>query len=168
MLLFSLFLHGVTFVVLFLLFQRLQESRNREAAIEEKKNEIEEMFQAYLLDLKHENEKFAEQLKELRASTPNESAYTSEPPKPVEQPTQTPQIQQSNQAPLPQTSERVDEANYQPPAPHEEAPAYEPTLESKVLQRYHAGQSADEIAKELDVGVTEIELMIKFHTKLSN
>lgn len=36
------------------------------------------------------------------------------------------------------------------------------------MHLYDQGYSADQIAKQLNVGVTEIELMIKIHTQLSN
>lgn len=39
----------------------------------------------------------------------------------------------------------------------------ESSLEGKVLQLYHQGLSIADIAKKLDCGITEAELIIRFH-----
>lgn len=66
MLLLSLILHGVTFIFLFLLYQKLQENKERENVIEQKEKEIDELFHNYLVEIKEENQKFTEQINKMK------------------------------------------------------------------------------------------------------
>lgn len=43
-----------------------------------------------------------------------------------------------------------------------------PSTESQVLYMYKQGHTIDHIAKELDLGHTEVELIIKFNEKYTN
>ncbi|MEM1506445.1 hypothetical protein RG959_24150, partial [Domibacillus sp. 8LH] len=57
-----------------------------------------------------------------------------------------------------------ENSSYTPPVPIEEDQV-EASLQSRILQLHHRGKSNTEIAKQLDCGKTEVELIIKLYAK---
>ncbi|MBR7552916.1 DUF6115 domain-containing protein [Allobacillus sp. GCM10007491] len=164
MLLLSLILHGVTFIFLFLLYQKLQERKDREKIIEQKEKEIDGLFHDYLVEIKAENQKFTEQLNKLKIQQDEKMKQQQSKESAVEEGSTG-----FEEEPFFTEENFPEELDYEPLIPEEdEEPVYEVTLESRVLHLYDQGYSADQIAKQLNVGVTEIELMIKIHKQLSN
>ncbi|MRG85372.1 DUF6115 domain-containing protein [Salinibacillus xinjiangensis] len=157
---FSLLLHGIVFIIIIFLFKRidLQKSANQN---KEDIREIEDMLFAYVEEIKEENQKLLNII--------NENGKNVKDEKQVEQ-------KKHQQALASTTNTQTQSANIQADEleQKEETNGYNPenimiddqleiqTSESKVLQLYHRGLSVEEIAKELNIGKTEVELMIKF------
>ncbi|MCA0983301.1 hypothetical protein LCL89_04465 [Halobacillus yeomjeoni] len=55
-------------------------------------------------------------------------------------------------------------SEYSPPEP-EQMGGYQPSIQSQIMDMKNRGYSIDEIAKKLDRGKTEVELLLKFHQK---
>ena len=166
MLLLSLILHGVTFIFLFLLYQKLQENKERENVIEQKEKEIDELFHNYLVEIKEENQKFTEQINKMKKQQDKQRTQQQQSKESVIEKEDSTEFEAE---PFFTKENFPDELDYEPLIPQEEhEPVYELTMESRVMHLYDQGYSADQIAKQLNVGVTEIELMIKIHTQLSN
>ncbi|WP_101843907.1 DUF6115 domain-containing protein [Halobacillus sp. Marseille-P3879] len=61
-------------------------------------------------------------------------------------------------------SSNNESETYKPPEPDKEED-YEVSTQSKVISLYNKGKSVDDIARELNLGVTETQLIVKFHKK---
>lgn len=157
---FSLMLHGITFMFLIYIYRQTQVSSADERQLQKTIREMEDLFQSYLLELKDENEKLIKLLNDKKQKNKrsfeeinNISAETS--------------IQEkSEKHPHERTEENKDESRYDPEKLITENPVqYEqPSYQSMALQLYHQGYSIEEIAQKLNKGKTEIELIVKFYT----
>lgn len=157
---FSLMLHGITFMFLIYIYRQTQVSSADERQLQKTIREMEDLFQSYLLELKDENEKLIKLLNDKKQKNKrsfeeinNISAETS--------------IQEkSENHPHERTEENKDESRYDPEKLITEDPVqYEqPSYQSMALQLYNQGYSIEEIAQKLNKGKTEIELIVKFYT----
>ncbi|WP_203362330.1 hypothetical protein [Bacillus sp. REN10] len=131
-------------ILLFLRQNRLFELKQQQQRISQ---EMEEMMDAYLLEMKEENEKFIEQLS--KNSTPLEK----ESPLVKEQEILIPNLQRARAVKGYKTTNATNETVI---APKENTPKDEVTV------LYEQGYSVEEIARKLNKGKTEVELALKF------
>jgi hypothetical protein len=148
----SLILHAVGFYFITLLFMKYQSVKHIEERQAAMLAETEQYLSAYLMELKDENEKLLSEMKHMQRSEHKSK---------------------ENNAPRqPDVKDSVEEADFPVPSfTHEDRveisfhnpePASPLTLEEKAFQLNQKGFSAEEIAKQLNKGITEIELMLKF------
>lgn len=138
------------FVLLFSLFQLLKKVQKLENETDSK--EIVEMLENSLEEIKRENNRLQLILNEDR----KRNKRNLEPLEPKEQKIKNTIIENEEQT----ASEEIDHLIGTSPGYKVEA-----SLESQVLKLYADGLSIDEIAKKLDCGKTEAELIIKFYHK---
>ncbi|UOR12706.1 DUF6115 domain-containing protein [Halobacillus amylolyticus] len=132
----SFILHGVLILTIMVLFNKVKQTEELELRQKQVSSEIEEVFNAYLLEIKEENAKMDGWLK-----------HTS---------------QQSKQRPEQNSIDTEEKPDYTPPLPLEGEEDYQPSLQSSVIVMYQNGASMEEIARELNMGKTEVELLVKF------
>ncbi|WP_191561706.1 DUF6115 domain-containing protein [Metabacillus idriensis] len=152
LLIISLILHAAGFYFITLLFMKYQSVKQIEERQAAMLAETEQSLTAYLIELKDENEKLITEMKYMQQS--EHKWKESIAPK-------------KSDASFP-----VEEADFPVPSIiHEdrvEISARKPetirpkTIEDKVFHLNQKGFSAEEIAKQLNKGITEIELMLKF------
>ncbi|RWZ60465.1 coupling factor for flagellin transcription and translation [Halobacillus fulvus] len=132
----SFIIDGVLLIGLFIMNTRIRKTEELELRQKEIAHDIEGLFQSYLLEIKEENAKLANMANEPRTDS-------------------------LEAAPLKETKKE----SYVPPVPEEEAPLYEPSLTSRILELKRKGYTIEEIARQLNRGKTEIELLLKFQQK---
>lgn len=124
-----------------LLFIVLQYGRKKNSMKYSEQKEITALMQQFIEEIKLENEVLEQQLsKQVR--------------------------HEGKRADTVETS-KADEQTITIKKPSDDvAEAYEPSLEGQVYQLYESGMRTEEIAKHLERGKTEVELMIKFKENL--
>lgn len=149
LLIISLLLHGVTALWIFTLMKRLELVTISKKEMEQAKNEIEDLLLSYTEEMKEENERLVAMLKgSQQKPTMDKETYQNE------------QIKKVKKEP----EERYD--NYAPPT-IDQKPIYERSTTAEVLALAKQGQTTEQIAKSLDIGTGEVELMLKFYDKSS-
>ncbi|SEP57893.1 DUF6115 domain-containing protein [Piscibacillus halophilus] len=144
LMLLSLLLHGVSFVVIFKLYQKVQNINSSDAYFEQKVKETEDMLNSYLLEIKDENEKFIHKVSKLETSdtdTFNHDKVDSKTNDDYEK------INQEDQDDVPVNMEQ-------------------PSDEAQILYLFDQGYTIEEIAKKLNKGNTEVDLIVKFNQKI--
>ncbi|UOQ93243.1 hypothetical protein MUO14_23165 [Halobacillus shinanisalinarum] len=132
----SFILHGVLILIIIILFNKVKQTEELESRQKQVSREIEEVFHAYLLEIKEENAKMDDWFK-----------YSSE---------------QSKQRLDQNRTDAEEKTDYTPPLPLEGEEDYQPSIQSSVIGMYQNGTSMEEIARELNMGKTEVELLVKF------
>ncbi|WP_240335286.1 DUF6115 domain-containing protein [Paraliobacillus sediminis] len=162
LLLISFLLHVFTFIAIKILKDRITEPEDIAAKQAQQQKEMEELLAVYLLEIREENEKVVSMLtseknnKQVKNAThppevKNEQKDAYEKTDPIQQ----------------KETFKEPTVDYQPPKVNESHDTVEKSLSAQVLSLYNQGESIESIARKLDSGKTEIELMIKFHKKNS-
>ncbi|MGP4040271.1 DUF6115 domain-containing protein [Gracilibacillus sp. D59] len=152
LLLLSFIIHIVTFVII----RQLKVKQEALVTIEDNVNQqvknIEDTLAVYLVEIKEENEKFVKQVEDFSGNN-FENNSTSQEQKEVKQP-----VTELN------TSKKTKD--YQPITNVEQVEdVVEQSSTAYVLHLHNKGYTVNEIAKKLDKGKTEIELLLKFQQK---
>ncbi|WP_100403041.1 DUF6115 domain-containing protein [Bacillus sp. FJAT-42315] len=143
----SLILNAVALFAIILLFlrqNRLFDLKNQQQKMAQ---EMEEMMDAYLLEMKEENEKFIEQLSQ-KASV-NEVKPSPAP----EQVLLIPNLQRARAVKGYKTASSTNEHT---------TPLKKKQVEDEIDLLHKQGFTVEEIAKKLNKGKTEVELALKF------
>lgn len=151
----SFILHFVTLFIILLLFLKWNKVKQIEAEQNNMRREIEEIFSAYLLELKEENEKFTQIANEI-----TRGRNYGQPQKQNREVTFT--DRSSNQDDMKDVIDGPPISEYVPPTP-EFKEVYDQSFPSQVLELHNNGYTVNEIAQKLNKGKTEIELVLKFH-----
>ncbi|WP_026570339.1 DUF6115 domain-containing protein [Sediminibacillus sp. JSM 1682029] len=159
----SLLLHIFTFIAIRLLFQKLQQNGYAGQEKTDTLQQTEEILSAFLHEIREENDRL------LKGLDQNPSTYKQSVPKdeevvPVSNKTERVQPYKPSHR-KPHTSTTADHPEYVPPIPEVQQDTIEESVTAKVYSLYDQGYTVDEIAKKLDKGKTEVELMVKFHRK---
>lgn len=140
----SLLLHFVTFFILIVIIKKIRTAFDYQQ-FEAQKRELEDLLAYYSVELKEENERF---LKEILERTNLKKKEND-------------QQEQSETLLIEENPTSEKEAIIQE---EQTAETYaQPSLETKALQLYEQGYDIEEIAKKLNKGHGEIELLLKFH-----
>ncbi|GGF10842.1 swarming motility protein SwrB [Halobacillus andaensis] len=131
----SFIINGIIIFALFTLFTRVKRTEEIELRRNEVAREIEDLFSSYLLEIKEENKRL-----ETNLSRQDKNGFTRE-------------------------NREQKRESYLPPHPSQENRRYEPSPHSRVIKLHKEGETVDDIAKQLNLGITETELIIKFHQK---
>ncbi|WP_143030734.1 DUF6115 domain-containing protein [Thalassobacillus cyri] len=133
--------------------KRAEELETRQKQVAE---DIEQMFTAYLLEIKEENERLQQMLDmegktepHFSPSHPGRNRVSGE-----ENPVRT-----RGQ----QNFEKQSKPVYQPLMPGNEQVNYEPSISTQVFALEDQGYAVEEIARKLNRGKTEIALILKFN-----
>lgn len=170
----SLLLHGVTIIALITLSLRVSKTKELELKQQKVAREIEDLFTTYLIEIKEENERM---MNILEKNGQNENSYEPNHEKKSSQKSPKVALNVSEDVNVNKNSEQQDAPvlkqqqvdhkpikEYKPPMP-DEVEFIQPSLEARVFSLYDQGLSTEEIARKLDCGRTEVELMLKFHPR---
>lgn len=149
LLIISLFLHGVTILWIFVLMKRIDLANSTKHEGEKLKREIEQLLLSYTAEMKEENEKLIRALEQK-----NEKEQLEQKNEEEEKVEEGAEVER-------ETSERP----YTLPLLDDESGSIDYTVSetARVLALADKGLQADEIAKTLNIGVGEVELLLKFH-----
>ncbi|WP_010649267.1 DUF6115 domain-containing protein [Oceanobacillus massiliensis] len=142
LLIISFLLHLVAIAAIYKLFQQLHTFKTQDST------EIEALFDKYLQEIKRENSRLQEELqqeKHIQRPVKSEPAAAAEP-----------------------ADKSEADSDIEPdflPADIEYTDTMEASLESRVLQLHQEGLSIGEIARKLNCGKTEAEIIVKMHQK---
>lgn len=146
----SFIIDGILILGLLILMTKIKKTEELELRHEQVADEIEDLFTSYLLELKEENNRMSEWIHTTQASSFNKR-----------------NLSKDNYSISPSSKERKEEGKsplYGSPDT-EQNETYAPSLPSKILIMKQNGSSIEEIARELDKGKTEVELLLKFNSK---
>ncbi len=147
----SFLLHTVSLFALILLFQRQNNMKQTEQKMRRTAAETEEMMMAFLLELKEENEELIKQLANLR-QLKNEKSTTEQPA-----------VFEKEDIILPSTVSRSAAAKaYGNAKKSLKKEKVEIPLAEQMVNMQQQGMGEEEIARKLQVGVTEVKLALKF------
>lgn len=172
----------ISFIIHFLLFRIIIQLKSKVEAYEhnaspttkEQEERIEKKLTLFLEEMRQENDHFITQVKELKSKqvvTLPEQIIDTARPKPIQETLSVEKnnTQGSNRSVKPNSSrviEEVNQANDSFQSLLEKSIAsqdmsVEPSKEAKVLHLHSQGNTVEEIAKKLDIGKTEVELIVK-------
>ncbi|WP_182199183.1 DUF6115 domain-containing protein [Paraliobacillus salinarum] len=160
----SFIVHIVIFIYIKTLNNRVLSAEALAKKQKEQKKEIEELLAVYLLEIREENETLVETL--------NNSTNTIQKKKDKSEVSQTVESNDGNNHTSTRSSSEdystVNQtASYQPPEIEEGEETFEPSLQAQVLSLYNNGDNIESIARKLNCGKTEVELLVKFQQKNS-
>lgn len=154
LLIISFIIDGVLILALFTMMNKVRQAEELELRQKQVASEIEDLFTSYLLEIKEENKRMGEWIQNNNGPV-NIREDTGE----KEQVKENRDVQKSTPS--------QPASSYMPPQPEIEQEEYRPSIHSRVFELKEKGYSFEEIAKMLDKGKTEIELLYKFHQKTS-
>ncbi len=171
----SFLLHFITLIAVVILSIRVSKTKELELKQEKVARQVEETFTAYLLEIKEENERLMnilEQNGQTDVAEKNRSGSDITHPK-----SQVKSQEQESPGPIvkkeafeaPNTASYQNEesqSSYDIPTEYNKEESYQPSVQSSVFQLYDQGYNTEQIAKRLDCGKTEVELMLKIHPKM--
>lgn len=172
LILFSFIVHVLTFIILRHYRGLIDRLQVEQAEVVKEKKEIEELLAVYLVEMREENDRLIEQLKEKGINQPNKKANvetdsvrtTATDTTPVSVPEKI-KLRKSEGSEKEVGNNTEAESNYQPLSDSvdmNERPTFKKSFQAEVLERYQRGESVATIAKALNRGKTEVELTIKF------
>lgn len=140
---------------LFMMIYRLKEEVDQ--LKQYKVEDLDQLLETYLEEIRYENEMFKETLQEISSSKQGNEIERNEQTKSRKKDKIFDKHEQNiDEQPIQQSP------TYLETMVEKEEDEVETSIEAKVLQYYEQGMSIDSIAKKLNRGKTEIELMIQF------
>jgi|SRR5690625_3072331 len=148
----SFLLHAILLIAIYQLYQQLQQIKQTN------ENELHQMIQQFIAEIKEENKHLQAQLT-AQSAPPNvhehhqvkdESIVTSYSKAAPTLPTQKAKPMNHVDSIIELTDKKCEQT--------------EVSFEGKVLQMYHQGFDVDQIAKQLESGRTEVDLIIKLQS----
>lgn len=152
LILFSLFLHGVAFLIIRYQSVKMSQVQKKAELLRNQSNEMEELLSTYLYEIKEENDRFLAMMKTeqglppLKSVKPTNSvlnAYKKD-------------VNDWNGENKSCSSSSIEE---------EAGKVSENSPIVEALNMHNSGVSTESIAKKLNCGKTEVELMLKFNRK---
>ena len=134
---FSFIMHIVLLFIVYKLFQQLQVLK------QSNNQEMKDLLDTFLKEMKEENQQLQRQVNEIQSQSDTSTVSGGMKEEPTDHPL-------SSEPPV---EEKYDD--------------FSPSIQGQVYQLYDQGLSIEDIAKRLDRGKTEVELMIKFKKNLS-
>ncbi|UTR15070.1 hypothetical protein MM221_00255 [Salipaludibacillus sp. LMS25] len=168
----SLFLHLISFFIIVVLFQRLDNQKPLDK--EKTLKEMEDLLISYTTEMKDNNERLARRMAHLTPSvkaTPVTPKLSFEEKETGSSPAFSDEVDELHGTNVKEdVNEPIEEASdtkyaeYEPPLPSSEKEvSVEPSDTSKVLSLNKQGYTEQEIAKKLDMGAGEVALLLKFY-----
>ncbi|WP_163536821.1 hypothetical protein [Gracilibacillus sp. YIM 98692] len=157
LLLLSFLIHIITFIIIRQWKVKQNEWMDLERKVKKEVKSLEDTLSLYLVEIKEENQTFVEELKKIPydqhdvPETIDENGH---------------EIRKRNKNPNKEDhSLHHNKEEYYPPAPSVTDEMVEPSKQARILHLFQEGYQVSDIAKKLDTGKTEIELILKFHKK---
>ncbi len=152
LLLLSFIIHIVTFVIIRQLKLKQDALVTVEDNVRQQVKNIEDTLAVYLVELKEENKNFVNQVEKFNNVKPENNRNKQE--------------HQQIRQPITDFDTPKNTTEYQPISPVEEVEdVVESSTTASVLHLHEKGFTVDEIAKKMDKGKTEVELLLKFQQK---
>lgn len=154
----SILLHTLTLYFIFSLYQKQKQFQEEPESLYHLQQDLDEMLANYTKEIQRENRELKSMLSHsngTKQQRKDETAHTQEEHIVTQRET-------ANVVGKPEAETKENE--YFPPEP-EEGDKVEKSLQAEVLSLDAKGYTASDIAKKLQVGVTEVELLLKFHPK---
>ncbi len=146
LLLVSFLIHLLLIIAVYHLYDKLKQTKTAQA------DELKEMLASFMEEIREENQKLEENLRKERESRHIRDHVA--------------RTRLMSESELKQSySKGPKEEPLMPPPEIQAGEQVETSLESKVLQLKQEGKSVEEIAKQLNRGKTEIDLLLKLHQK---
>lgn len=166
----SFILHLFAFLWILLLTIRIKRFKEIEAKQIEVQKEIEDLFQAYIIEIKEENEKLLNMIEKsgqpnitrTNPTIPSTESYNNTDASSINMYNKAQHVYQTQKPQKQTTATSKDRSiDYKPPVPVGED-QFEQTLTTQVILLHEKGYEPNEIARKLNKGKTEIELLLKF------
>ncbi|WP_217585582.1 DUF6115 domain-containing protein [Lentibacillus saliphilus] len=138
---FSFMLHILAFIIIFILYKKINAQENQTP------EEVMDVLDSFLQDIKEENTHLLAQIN--RNSTTEQKVEEALPDEGIAH----------------AILEKKDDALHLKAPQSNVEDTYEQSLQSRILHLYGQGHTIEEIAKQLDCGKTEAELIIKMYSK---
>ncbi|WP_456275471.1 hypothetical protein [Bacillus sp. AK128] len=169
LLIISFILHAISFFIIILMYYRLEQTREIERKQGNLLKDMEDVLSSYILEMKEENEIFLQKVKNDNPTLKSSESKAKKNVKkdPVIQSTiNTIESQISNEdlsVLLPNYGEEIEQ-----PVSIKKTQQKDENIQSLPIGQqakllHKKGLTVEEIAKQLDKGVTEIELFLKFN-----
>ncbi|MBM7572050.1 hypothetical protein JOC48_002553 [Aquibacillus albus] len=156
-------LHVITFIILKTMNDKLKLLGDMEEKYTENKKELEDLLAVYLLEIKDENDRLVSSLRHNKPLT-NSQSEKVETEASTKSERSTIPIAYNNKSVQPSAE---NSTTYTPPLSNQEQDTLEQSISAKVYALYDQGETIESIARKLDCGKTEVELMLKFNRKNS-
>lgn len=155
LLLVSFLIHIVTFIIIKQMKNNQSQLQQVEDNVNQQVNELQDSLAVYLLEIKEENEFLVQQLDHLDVQSQKDQESTREESSIQEEKTTDNKHEaETNQS----TFSAIESSDVVPDA-------VESSITSQALYLKEKGYTTDEIAKKLNKGKTEIDLLLKFYQK---
>ncbi|RDY72131.1 DUF6115 domain-containing protein [Halobacillus sp. SY10] len=153
LLIFSFIIDGVLLFALFIMMKKVRKTEELELRQKQVASEIEDLFTSYLMEIKEENKRMESLVRKKSAPSDSQNTQNENRNDKVNSHSEKKVIADKEASP----SYTLPELN--------EKESYQPSFHSQVFELKEKGYSNEEIARKLDKGKTEIELLFKFHQK---
>ncbi|MFB4162693.1 DUF6115 domain-containing protein [Alteribacillus sp. JSM 102045] len=167
LLIISMAFHLLTFFLLILFFHQQQRLKEERRDLYGMREDMEELLESYTKDIKKENE----ELKSLLDKSSSFGVDSDRNPF-AEQTNLTSQadLQAEDNGQKPSKKEYISSSpprpeEYVPPVPEKGKEKIEQSTQAQVLSLASQGYRRDEIAKKLNMGKGEVDLLLKFYNK---
>ncbi|WP_243386886.1 DUF6115 domain-containing protein [Aeribacillus kexueae] len=155
LILFSFIIHILSIFAIIILFTKYQSIKQLEQSQKQLLQETEEALSLFMMQMKEENEKFINQLQ----------VSDKKNPLPLRNEVESRQIKEENDDDdLPSHLQTILEQQMDV-IEVKEIPRDETTSHDQIIELSKKGYTIEEIAQQLNVGKTEIELFLKFNQK---
>lgn len=163
----SFLLHIITFFLIVVLVQKINIKKTETEVVEQEKlkREIEDLLIAYTAEMKEENEKLLTKLASKRKSQEQVQSNTIKTYENLNSQTETVEMKKRVlPQPKPAIIRNVEiDDTYAPPIVEDTEDRLEQSSTAQILSLSKQGYSVKEIAKKLNIGDGEVELLLKFH-----
>ena len=169
LLIMSILFNLVAFLAIYLLFMRQNRLIFKEEKHQRMLNEIEQTFTSHLVEMKEENEVFLKQFEHIQKTLSEKENNSGLQNKKAEEHKTNQNDEKENLISIVKTSKSIAANRYRKTQTNSQKKAqdhYDETLQQKVARMNNEGASVQQIAKSLQKGQTEIELMIKFQDEM--
>lgn len=162
---FSFLLHVLTFIVLRHYYLKQQRFEADQHKFQSDKKELEQLLMSYLIEIKEENDRLVSYI--AKSPQRNKSDFSNDYRTSKKQDQYDDLEQQSMSKKDTDTTKENNNTDYIPLVDEviDKREGYEKSYQAEIISRYEQGQTTEAIAKALDRGKTEVELIIKFHKK---
>ncbi|AOM83158.1 DUF6115 domain-containing protein [Salisediminibacterium beveridgei] len=178
LLILSFFLHLVSIFAIVTLYQKTEAFKPMDK--EQTLREMEDLLVSYTTEMKENNERIARRLSKLNLEQAKPTNFEKESRDPTEEqkqgnqhPSEKPEkdadfVNKSSAASLKelnreQTNEKDEYGGYKPPSIPDDDVKVNTSSTSRILSMHAQGESPQEIARKLQMGAGEVELLLKFH-----
>lgn len=140
LLIISFLLHIVAFIAIYQLYKQTQLPKQESTS-----EDMIELFDMYLAEIKEENKHLEKVLSDKEQTKPTKQNY------------KTPLLHEN-------LEQEKETHSYTLPEVEDDV-RFETSLQAKILQMHDQGMSNEEIARKLNSGKTEVDLIVKLHAK---